>query len=48
METSYATKPWTQETAQEFVTRYNINREDETGLPAVRVVKREVSDWEPA
>lgn len=46
--TGFSYRPYTEEQARYFVAAYNRNREDETGLPAARVVKRDVPDWEPA
>lgn len=48
VESTWMSKRWTDESAARFVAQYNVNRDDETGLPAARVVQREVSDWEPA
>lgn len=47
VERTWMSKPWTEESARTYVAQYNVNRDDETGLPAARVVRREVSDWEP-
>lgn len=40
-------RPWTEEEAKAYVRAYNHNREDETGLPATRVVRRFVGPWQP-
>lgn len=41
---------YTREQAEETVSRWNksfANKPDDTGLPYCRVVRREVSEWEP-